>query len=249
MIPDESLFKIRDLVTRRVLGTVDESFVLFNSDGSEDAAGRPRTFVMAGRTWQIVDADPEQMSWLWLCIAIRERSCLVGRIATSPSDVATEVGRLRRRVLDLLESTPTEGGGISFEDYPLSDEAASMYVETVVDHHESTGCIPDDKTLTIEPREHAIVLNCCRGSRINETLSHFIQAMGSGLGGSMGVAVVDPYRISFRIPGVSASDIEGWLRETSPLALEAVLRMTIPNGRAIRARFAGREVWHTKKGC
>ena len=28
MIPDESLFKIRDLVSRRVLGTVDESFVL-----------------------------------------------------------------------------------------------------------------------------------------------------------------------------------------------------------------------------
>lgn len=53
----------------------------------------------------------------------------------------------------------------------------------------------------------------------------------------MGVAVVDPYRISFRIPGVKASDIEKWLRETSPLALEAILRMTIPNGRAIRARF------------
>ena len=45
----------------------------------------------------------------------------------------------------------------------------------------------------------------------------------------MGVAVVDPYRISFRIPGVG-SDIEKWLRETSPLALEAILRMTIPNG-------------------
>ena len=61
MIPDESLFKIRDLVSRRVLGTVDESFVLsLNTDGSEDAEGRPRTFVMAGRTWQIVDADPEQ---------------------------------------------------------------------------------------------------------------------------------------------------------------------------------------------
>ena len=101
--------------------------------------------------------------------------------------------------------------GISFEDYPLSDEAASMYVETVVDHHESTGCIPDDKTLTIEPREHAIVLNCCRGSRINETLSHFIQAMGSGLGGSMGVAVVDPYRI-IQNTRSKASDIEGWLR-------------------------------------
>ena len=239
MIPDESLFKIRDLVSRRVLGTVDESFVLsLNSDGSEDAAGRPRTFVMAGRTWQIVDADPEQNELVVAPVSqLGSAPVWSGELPPVPSDVAIEVGRLRRRVLDLLDSTPTERGGISFEDYPLSDEAASMYVETVVDHHESTGCIPDDKTLTIEPREHAIVLNCCRGSRINETLSHFIQAMGSGLGGSMGVAVVDPYRISFRIPGVSASDIEGWLRETSPLALEAVLRMTIPNGRAIRARF------------
>ena len=239
MIPDESLFKIRDLVSRRVLGTVDESFVLsLNSDGSEDAEGRPRTFVMAGRTWQIVDADPEQNELVVAPVSqVGSAPVWSGELPPVPSEVAIEVGQMRRRVLDLMNATRESEDEISFDDYPLSEEAASLYIQTVVDHFDSTGHVPDDKTLTIELREHAIILNCCRGSRINETLAHFIQAMGSGLGGSMGVAVVDPYRISFRIPGVKASDIEKWLRETSPLALEAILRMTIPNGRAIRARF------------
>ena len=85
-------------------------------------------------------------------------------------------------------NTTREVNEISFDDYPLSEEAASLYIQTVVDHFDSTG-LPDDKTLTIELREHAIILNCCRGSRINETLAHFIQAMGSGLG-SMGLLLL-----------------------------------------------------------
>ena len=134
-------------------------------------------------------------------------------------------------------SLEERGSIIPFDRYPLSNEAASGYIQSVMDHLDSTGHIPDDLKLTLEVREHAIVLNCCRGSKINETLAHFIQAMGSALGGSTGMAVVDPYRISFKIPKVDAGHIEEWLRGTSPSALEAILRMTIPNGRAIRARF------------
>ena len=49
MIPDELAYKVRDAVTRRVLGSVDEAFVLSLNDVGEDDAGRPRRFVMAGR--------------------------------------------------------------------------------------------------------------------------------------------------------------------------------------------------------
>ena len=61
MIPDEISYRVRDAVSRTVLGSVDEAFPLsLNSDASDDSLGRARRFVMAGRTWQIVDADPEQ---------------------------------------------------------------------------------------------------------------------------------------------------------------------------------------------
>ncbi len=57
MIPDEMSYRVRDVVTRRILGTVDEAFVLSLGDG-EDSEFSTRSFVMAGRTWQIIDADP-----------------------------------------------------------------------------------------------------------------------------------------------------------------------------------------------
>mgnify|MGYP002819597267 FL=1 len=239
MIPDEELYKIRDVVSRRILGTVDEAFVLsLNSDGTEEGQGRPRTFVIAGRTWQIIDADPDQSELVVAPISdIGNAPVWSGELPPVPSEVAKEVGQLRRSVIELLNPTEGDLECIPFEEYPLSQEAASMYIQSVVDHQEAAGCLPDDRTLTIEVRQHALVLNCCRGSKINETLAHFIQAMGSGLGGSTGIAVVDPYRISFKIPEVTASHMEGWLMETSPRALEAIMRMTIPNGRAVRARF------------
>ena len=60
MIPDELSYRVRDAVGRGVLGSVDEAFVL-SLGGEEDGGKRKsRTFVMAGRTWQIVDADPDQ---------------------------------------------------------------------------------------------------------------------------------------------------------------------------------------------
>ena len=88
--------------------------------------------------------------------------------------------------------------------------------------------------MTIESRDNAVVLNTCRGSRINETLAHFIQAMGSMREGKMGTTLVDPYRIAFQVPGTTAAHVIEWLTTTSPDALEAILRMTIPNGRALR---------------
>ena len=60
--------------------------------------------------------------------------------------------------------------------------------------------------------------------------------MGSMLQGKMGRALVDPYRISFQVPGMTASNVIEWLQETPSNALPSILRMTIPNGLAVRWR-------------
>jgi ATP-dependent Lhr-like helicase len=52
----------------------------------------------------------------------------------------------------------------------------------------------------------------------------------------MGRTLIDPYRISIQIPGTNTSDIIGWLQDTPPVALPSLMRMTIPNGRAVRWR-------------
>lgn len=116
MIPDESLYRIRDVVSRRVLGTVDEAFVLsLGSDGSEEGAGRPRTFVMAGRTWQIIDADPEQNELTVAPISeIGNAPVWSGELPPVPKEVAREVGQLRRSIAEMTGSLEERGG-----DHPL----------------------------------------------------------------------------------------------------------------------------------
>ena len=126
MIPDESLYRIRDVVSRRVLGTVDESFVLsLSSDGSEEGGGRPRTFVMAGRTWQIIDADPEQNELTVAPISeIGNAPVWSGELPPVPKEVALEVGQLRRSVAEMTGFFEKREGIIAFDRYPLSNEAA-----------------------------------------------------------------------------------------------------------------------------
>ena len=237
MIPDEMSYRVRDAVTRRVLGSVDEAFVLSLGDGGSESFGRTRRFVMAGRTWEIIDADPEQEELLVAPVKKSgEAPIWAGELPPVPREIAEEVGRMRRSAAIGIGALPEEVGCESFSSYPLSEIAAETIVTSVAEHLDATGVLPDDRTMTVENRDGTIVLNTCRGSKINETLAHFIQAMGSMLQGKMGRALVDPYRISFQVPGMSAGNVVEWLQETPPDALPSILRMTIPNGLAVKWR-------------
>ena len=238
MIPDEISYRVRDVVTRTVLGSVDEAFVLsLNNDASDDSLGRARRFVMAGRTWQIVDADPEQEELLVAPIKeTGEAPVWAGELPPVPKEVAREVGSLRRSIAITLGAIEDDGNTIQFDDYPLSPSARESLVYTVSEHIDATGVLPDEKTVTIEERKGVIVLNTCAGSKINETLAYLIQAFGSLKEGKMGRTLIDPYRISIQIPGTNPADILGWLQDTPPAALPSLMRMTIPNGRAVRWR-------------
>ena len=238
MIPDEISYRVRDVVTRAVLGSVDEAFVLsLNNDASDDSLGRARRFVMAGRTWQIVDADPEQEELLVAPIKeTGEAPVWAGELPPVPKEVAREVGSLRRSVAITLGAMEDDENTILFDDYPLSPSARESLVYTISEHIDATGVLPDENTVTIEERQGVIVLNTCAGSKINETLAYLIQAFGSLKEGKMGRTLIDPYRISIQIPGTNPSDILGWLQDTPPIALPSLMRMTIPNGRAVRWR-------------
>ncbi len=238
MIPDEISYRVRDAVTRQSLGSVDEAFVLSLNHLGEDGAGRPRRFVMAGRTWMIVDADPEKSELLVAPVKdTGEAPMWAGELPPVPIEVALEVGRLRRSAATAVGAMEAESRDIDFDDYPLSNEARADLLEAVVEHLDATEYLPTDRVLTVETRAKAVVLNTCRGSRVNETLAHFIQAMGSMREGKLGTTLVDPYRIAYQVPGTTAAHVIEWMTETSPEALETILRMTIPNGRALRWRL------------
>lgn len=130
------------------------------------------------------------------------------------------------------------GERLALADYALDDTAASDLIRCVIDHQGSSGCVPHATRMTIERRNETIVVNSCQGSRINETLAHFLQAMGSTIEGRMGRSIVDPYRFVLTVPGLDIERTIGFLTETPPSAIEGIMRVTIPNSRALRWRLA-----------
>jgi ATP-dependent Lhr-like helicase len=250
MIPDKQSYRVRDAVTRRSLGNVDEAFVLSLSDGGEEEDGRKRRFVMAGRTWIVVDADPEQNELLVAPVSDHGHAPQwVGELPPTPANVSREAGRLRRLIAidlgliedeEITEIDPAEllSGNSKLLDFPLNGEAKGILAEIVTSHFEATGFVPSERLITIENREDAIVLNCCQGSKINEAIGHYLLAMASTRTGKWGRLIVEPCRISLQVGGVNPEDIIEWLCETNPDALSGVLAVTLPNSREVRWRFA-----------
>ena len=251
MIPDKRSYRVRDAVTRRSLGNVDEAFVLSLNASGEDDDGTPRRFVIAGRTWVIVDADPEQSELLVAPVKDHGKAPRwLGELPPVPASVAREVGHLRHLIaadlgllpspalpeLDPLGLVPARH--VTLSDYPMDDEARSMLAETVTEHLDATGYLPTDQVMTVEERDDALVVNSCHGSTVNEALGNFLLAMASTKSGTWGRLVVEPTRISLQISGVRPEDVIGWLLETPPDALQQLLSITVPNSRQVRWRFA-----------
>ena len=251
MIPDKQSYKVRDSVTRRTIGTVDEAFVLSLNDSGEDEDGAVRRFVIAGRTWMIIDADPEKSELLVVPASDQAKAPQwVGELPPVPADVAREIGKLRELVaedLDLISVDKSDSidrfnllssSNLTLSDYPINEHGLGMLSEEIGEHMEASGVIPTDSRITIEARNDAIIINSCHGTKINETLGHLLLAMASTKSGSWGRLIIESTRIGIQASGISPDDLVAWLNETPPDALEGVLSVTLPNSRQLRWRFA-----------
>jgi len=205
---------------------------------------------MAGRTWIVVDADPEQNELLVAPVSDQGHAPQwVGELPPTPAEVSREAGRLRRLFaidlglmvddeVDTIDPAELLKGSSKLDDYPLNGEAKGILAEIVTTHFDSAGLIPSERMITIEDRDEALVINSCQGNRINEALGHYLLAMASTRSGKWGRLIVEPSRISLQVGGVTPREIIEWLRDTPPEALEGVLSVTLPNSREVRWRFA-----------
>jgi ATP-dependent Lhr-like helicase len=205
---------------------------------------------MAGRTWVVVDADPEQSELLVAPVSDQGHAPQwVGELPPTPAEVAREAGRLRRlfaidlglihdEAIEQIDPAELLKGDSVIDQYPLNGEAKGILAEIVTTHFNSAGSVPSERLITIEDRDEAIVINCCQGNRINEAIGHYLLAMASTRSGKWGRLIVEPCRISLQIAGVRPAELIEWLSETPPEALEGVLSVTLPNSREVRWRFA-----------
>jgi ATP-dependent Lhr-like helicase len=214
MIPDERTYRIRDVSSRAIIGTLDESFV---ASYAEPYA----TFVARGRTWRVVEIGEDEV----LVEEVHEIGATpswVGEEIPVPYEVAQEVGAMRRAMpLDL---------------YPSDDDARKEILAWVADQKDLP--LPTDKLVTIEQGDGVIVINCCFGSKVNETLSKLVTSLlAARFGESIGVQT-EPYSIVLETPkGLGAGDVLKALKETDPDSLGQLMRIVLRNSSYLRWQF------------
>jgi ATP-dependent Lhr-like helicase len=215
MIPDERSYLIRDIGTRAIIGTLDESFV---ASFAEEFA----MFIAKGRTWRIVEMREDEI----LVEEAKEVGSVpnwVGSDIPVPYEVAMEVGRMRRLR--------------NFSDYP-GDEGCVRVLKEYFANQDEKSEMPTDKLVVVEIAERMAIINCCFGSKVNETLGKIYSALLTArLGESIGVTT-DPYRIILELPRhVDKDTMMHTIRSVKPGTIEALSRMTIMNSSFLRWRF------------
>ncbi len=215
MIPDERNYLIRDIGTRAIIGTLDESFV---ASFAEEYA----MFIAKGRTWRIVEMREDEI----LVEEAREVGSVpnwVGSDIPVPYEVAMEVGKMRRLR--------------NFQDYP-GDERCVQVVKDYLAEQDSRFPMPTDRCVTVEVGDRLAIVNCCFGSRVNETLGKMYSALLSARFGESVGMTADPYRIILELPrNLKRESILDTVRSVKPGTVEALARMTIVNSSFLRWRF------------
>lgn len=193
MIPDVRHYTIRDVVSGRNVGRLDETFVA-------EYVAEEETFICKGETWRVLEIDREKLQVLvescydpFGAIPVWE-----GELIPVLWEVAREVGELREKVKELLERGVNKREILArcMEKYPVSEEAGEWIIDQIRKVREENLPIPGRKVV-VERGEGFVVIHACLGSLVNQTLA---LVLGSLITARLGESVrvkSDPYRIAF----------------------------------------------------
>ena len=207
MIHDERKVPIFDIVSRRTVGTLDESFVV----------GWVHTgviFITKGQLWRVLEIADGRLTVEPAKKAIGELPSWEGEQIPVPYPVAQEAGKMRR-TRAVADYTP-EKEGISYATGFLSE----------MDRNRSL--IPTDQLVTLENVEDGVVLNVCAGHKANEALGRVIAILISARNGTAVGLELDAYRMLLRLPSaIRAADVRDVLLSLDPDHMAGVLRLAL----------------------
>ncbi len=216
MIPDVKKYRVVEIGTNRTIGVLDEEFVV-------ERANIGMTFVMKGRSWNVLDSSDEQI----LVEEVESMSTAPaweGELIPIPYDIAQEVFTLRKRI-------SAHTGEIAYAErlraeYPM-DDAAFEELERYVLSQEDFG-IPEPGSITIEFLPSLAVFHTGFGSIANETLGRILAALYSTKLGTSVAMKSDAYRIGFKFPAsVVADDVTEVLHGIRPEDVRTILELSL----------------------
>jgi len=221
-IPDERKYKVIDITTGRAIGYLDERFIA-TFDGS--------VFAMKGELWRIVSIDDvirvepfcgDGVIPIW-----------VGEEIPVPFEVAQEVGKVRGWIAGMITS------GVDREEifeilkrrYGTEDEACEEVVAVIEKQIDEGFTVPTDCRITVEG-EGTVVVNCCFGHRVNDTLGRILALLLAAKRGSSVNVDIDPYRI--RLSPASAEEVAEILLSLKPESIPSLIERALRRTRLMR---------------
>ncbi|MDD2248805.1 MAG: DEAD/DEAH box helicase, partial [Methanocorpusculum sp.] len=207
MIADEKKSMIFDVVSRKPVGTLDESFVIsWISSGA--------VFVARGRIWRVLDIDEDRIMVEPAKNVKGELPSWEGEQIPVPFTVATEVGRLRR-----LQN---------FDEYRADEKSVRFAKKVLSEMKKNRSITATDKLIVLEDSDEGVVVNLCGGHKVNETIGRVLSILLSArYGTSVGIET-NAYRILLRLPQfLRAPDVEEVLLSLEPEHLEAILILAL----------------------
>ncbi len=207
MISDEKKFRIVDVVTRKPVGTLDESFVIsWISPGA--------VFVARGQVWRVLEIEEYVILSEPTKNARGELPIWEGEQIPVPFSVAMETGGLRREQ--------------NFSTY-RADAASVRFVEKMLDEMKRNRTVTaTDRLIVLEDADEGVVVNLCAGHKVNEALGRILSILLSARYGSAIGIETNAYRIFLRLPtNLGAGDVEETLLALQPDHVDGILKLAL----------------------
>lgn len=207
MIADEKKFRVVDVVTRKPVGTLDESFVIsWISPGA--------VFVARGQVWRVLEIEDGVILCEPAKNAKGELPTWEGEQIPVPLTVALEAGKLRR--LKDFSLYRSDAESVRFAEKILSEMVKNRTVTAT------------DKLIVLEDADEGVVVNLCAGHKVNEALGRVISILLSARYGSSVGIETNAYRIFLRLPSnLSAEDVEETILSLEPEHVEGILKLAL----------------------
>lgn len=207
MIHDERKVPIFDIVSRRTVGTLDESFV----------AGWVHTgvvFITKGQLWRVLEIAEGRLTVEPAKKALGELPSWEGEQIPVPYSVAREAGEIRRS-RNVAAYRPDEDG--------------LRYAEGFLrEMDRNRTLIPTDALITLENTEDGVVCNVCAGHKANEALGRVLSILLSARYGTTVGLELDAYRMLLRLPSsIRAADVRDILISLDPDHMPGILRLAL----------------------
>jgi ATP-dependent Lhr-like helicase len=207
MIHDEKKVSVFDMVSRRAVGTLDESFVV----GSVYTGA---VFITKGQLWRVLDMEEGKIIVEPARKVKGELPSWEGEQIPVPFAVAREVGALRRT-----------RNFRSYDTSPVSGMFAGRFLDEM-DRNRSR--IATDRLIVLEDAQEGVVCNVCAGHKANEAMGRVLSVLLSARFGTTVGIELGAYRVLLRLPGnVKAADVRELLLGLDPAHIEGILQLAL----------------------